>query len=300
MARKWRVSMKILYENEGNWYKGNLHMHTTVSDGKLSPEQAIQKYKEAGYDFLALSDHWAESENKHENGMLLLSGCEWDTGDMVNTPIYHILGIGMDKKTGLKMDNIRPPQKIIDTIINAGGIAILAHPAWSLTEPSEVMGLNGLAGAEIYNTVSNVPFNNGRRADSSLYFDLWASKGKYLQCFAGDDSHWYQGEETQSFIMVKAKECTREGILDALKEGNFYASQGPLFDSIKVEDGKVFVTCSGAERIVFYSNTVWCDDRSQMMKDNGAVYEIKSTDKYVRVELIDENGKMAWSAPFSV
>ena len=32
--------MKIL-ENRGNWYKGNLHMHTTVSDGVLEPVDAI-------------------------------------------------------------------------------------------------------------------------------------------------------------------------------------------------------------------------------------------------------------------
>ena len=48
--------MRIL-ENRGNWYKGNLHMHTTVSDGELDPVEAISVYREAGYDFIAITDH---------------------------------------------------------------------------------------------------------------------------------------------------------------------------------------------------------------------------------------------------
>lgn len=39
------------------WYKGNLHMHTFWSDGKAFPEEAIELYKKAGYNFISLSDH---------------------------------------------------------------------------------------------------------------------------------------------------------------------------------------------------------------------------------------------------
>ena len=47
--------MRIL-ENRFNWYKGNMHMHTTVSDGVLNPVDAIGVYREAGYDFIAITD----------------------------------------------------------------------------------------------------------------------------------------------------------------------------------------------------------------------------------------------------
>ena len=33
------------FKNNGNWYKGNLHSHTTVSDGKMTPEQSVEVYK---------------------------------------------------------------------------------------------------------------------------------------------------------------------------------------------------------------------------------------------------------------
>ena len=39
------------------WYRGMLHMHTLWTDGRALPEQAVAAYKDAGYDFIALSDH---------------------------------------------------------------------------------------------------------------------------------------------------------------------------------------------------------------------------------------------------
>ena len=38
------------------WYKGNLHAHTTVSDGRMTPEECIALYQSKGYDFLALTE----------------------------------------------------------------------------------------------------------------------------------------------------------------------------------------------------------------------------------------------------
>ena len=39
------------------WYKGNLHSHTTNSDGVWTPEQSAKNYRDAGYSFLCFSDH---------------------------------------------------------------------------------------------------------------------------------------------------------------------------------------------------------------------------------------------------
>ena len=46
-----------MFEKEGNWYKGNLHSHTTISDGMLTPEESVKLYRENGYSFLCLSEH---------------------------------------------------------------------------------------------------------------------------------------------------------------------------------------------------------------------------------------------------
>lgn len=44
-------------ESRGEWFKGNLHMHSLWSDGKVFPEEAMQWYIERGYQFVSLTDH---------------------------------------------------------------------------------------------------------------------------------------------------------------------------------------------------------------------------------------------------
>ena len=138
--------MRIL-ENRGNWYKGNLHMHTTMSDGVLDPVEAINVYREAGYDFIAITDHRKIGHPWQDGSFLILPGVEWDTGDAVHMPVYHILGIGMDRETvdfyqgapyeGAPLGNTRAgmwvggrtnrkryyphPQAIIEAVRAAGG-----------------------------------------------------------------------------------------------------------------------------------------------------------------------------------
>lgn len=290
--------MTNLFDASGTWYKGNLHMHTTRSDGALPPKAAVEVYRNAGYAFLALTDHWVQSENGFENGLLLLSGCEWDSGG-IGGPVYHIIGAGMEKDAPLRREEKPGPQAIIDAIRQSGGIAVLAHPAWSVTDPADLLALRGLAGMEIYNSVSGLPWN-GRRADSGLYVDLCAAKGALLPCFAADDSHSYDGEQTFSYIMVNAPELTAAALKKALAAGNFYASQGPRFESVTVSGGHVEVCCSPVETVVFYSNTIWCSDRVATGGVNFASYQIKPSDRYVRVELVDGSGRMAWTSPFRV
>ena len=287
------------YDTDGKWYKGNLHMHTTRSDGRLEPEEAEKVYKDAGYDFIALTDHWKEGEGGIYDGMLLFPGCELDVGDMLNSPVYHIIGIGMSDKTGLKYDAGRDPQIIIDRIHDAGGIVILAHPSWSVTDPERAMKLHGFDGVEIYNTISGIPWN-GDRADSSQYFDIWASNGQIYYAMAADDAHGFTGEQTASYIMVNTTEKTHESIIRSICAGNFYASQGPVINQITRNGRQIEVDCEGAEAAVFYSNCIWCTGRYQKDPGEHVCYELTEFDRYVRVELIGKDGKKAWSSPFEV
>ena len=64
-----------LFDPKLPFFKGNLHCHTTESDGKLSPDEVVALYRDLGYDFLALTDHRRLSAPTHLEGcMLLLSG----------------------------------------------------------------------------------------------------------------------------------------------------------------------------------------------------------------------------------
>lgn len=44
-------------EGGKRWYRGMLHMHSLWSDGRALPEQAVKAYKDAGFDFYAITDH---------------------------------------------------------------------------------------------------------------------------------------------------------------------------------------------------------------------------------------------------
>lgn len=136
----------------GNWYKGNLHTHTTVSDGGRPPEEMVRLYREAGYQFLALTDHMkvAVTENPWPGEFLLLLGAEWDGDASEVGEDYHLLGFGLTEAGN-------PPQEItvpraIEWIKQQGGEAVFAHPYWSGLVISDLLRWPGALGVEVFNT----------------------------------------------------------------------------------------------------------------------------------------------------
>lgn len=288
----------LMFDPDKRFFKGNLHTHTTNSDGRRSPEDVLKLYRENGYDFTALTDHWkrAPEEKAFLDGMLILPGIELDY--TLPAQVIHIVGVGVDESV-LKATRNGGPQSGIDAIRRAGGRAILAHPAWSLNTPEVIGALRGLTAAEIFNSVSDMPWN-GDRADSTGVLDTAAANGHVLNTIASDDSHFYEGEECTSYIMLQADELTKENVLKALDEGAFYATRGPRFEQIEVTESEIRVKCSAVSRVVFHSDLVYVGDRvTQGEGLTEAVYRIKRErgERFVRIILIDENGRRAWSNP---
>ena len=282
---------------EGVWLRGNLHMHTARSDGQLGYEEAIALYERAGYDFIAVTDHWVRSQKgTTPGGMLLLSGCEYNVGGTVQEGVYHIVGVGMEREPGLdRFDPALSAQGIIDAITAAGGLAILAHPAWSLNSAEAVQALRGLCGTEIYNTTSGFPMN--ARPYSGLFVDQLASLGMLLPCMAADDAHQYGQDVLGGWLMVHARERSHEAVMEALREGRFYATQGPQID-MTVGQGEARVHCSLASHIVFYSDAIWSEER--VTSGDGlteAVYHIQPHETFLRAEVIDKEGRTAYTSP---
>jgi len=276
-------------------YKGALHIHTTISDGAKSPEETLEAYKAAGYDFVALTDHWVYGEPGEYKGMKILSGAEYDTGENIVEGIFHIVGIGMEREPFLRREDLNKynnsverAQHIIECINEAGGAAILAHPAWSVNRPSDIIKLRGLAGIEIYNAVSGFPYQN--RANSAVILDILAADGFILPVHAADDTHFWKGEECSSFVLT-----TESDFVKAVKEGNLYASRGPRME-IKREGNTLHIECTPASMIIVHSCSVWVEGRT-LIGDGltSRDYVITAEDMYARVEVIDKNGNSAWS-----
>lgn len=277
--------------------KINLHTHTTNSDGRKSPEEVARIYKERGYDAVAFTDHWVHGKEQVIEGLLVLAGCEFNLNYAFGEwHVSHIVGVGFNEMPDnfdySDRDNVSP-QDIIDGIKAKDGFVIWAHPAWSLNSAEYLARLEGYDATEIYNTVSGV--HNSSRPYSGLIVDMLATEGVYCGLVADDDTHYYDGEECRSYIMLACDICDRDHIMQALRAGDYYATQGPELH-MRVEDGRAIVDCSPCCRIAFFSNAVYTNDR--VFRGEGlthAEYEIKKGERFIRVEVTDEDGNEAWS-----
>ena len=288
-----------LFDDSTPFLKANFHAHTTRSDGKLSPEECSDFYQNARYDVLAITDHRIVTETASDK-LLLIPGIEIDyrlPGQWV-----HILGLGMKKEIASRWNPSGTPQGGIDLIRNLGGLAVLAHPAWSMNTPAFMRSLTGLTGVEIWNSVSTLPMNGDRSDSSSLLDVTWASGGRLLPVFANDDSHPYTFEAGVAATMVQAKDRTVPSVMKALRERRFYGTTGPRIHQISVRKNReIVVRCSPAEHVIFYSDCPWAGGR--VVSGTGlteAKYTIQKTDHFVRVEVRDADGRKAWSPPTGV
>lgn len=273
-------------------WKINLHTHTSVSDGKLSPGEALAVYRAKGYDAIAFADHWKFGKGFTEDGVTVLSGAEYNVGLDSRNGVFHIVGIGMTEDPGCKSKIHKNPQTIIDMIHAHGGIAILAHPAWSLNTIEQIRSLQGIDATEIYNTVSGLHMS--RRPDSSLIVDMLAGEGIIYPLIADDDTHYYDGDECRSWIMVEAEEPSQKALLDAIRNQRFYATQGPELHAWR-EGDEIVVRCSPCKEIVFLSNRSWTPRVFEGDGITEARYPIYPLECFVRVEVSDADGNRAWS-----
>ncbi|MDR2101824.1 MAG: hypothetical protein LBP43_04570 [Treponema sp.] len=254
---------------------------------------------------MAISDHWAPyiPDEEFYKAMLLISGCEYDVSfprqyyGAERTAVFHINGIGFSSVPQLERPPSPEPQAIIDAIRAAGGLAVFNHPAWSHNIPDDIRGLENLAGVEIYNTLCG--FGSWHFADSSWHVDQLALEGMLLPAMASDDAHHYTGEECRSFIMVQADALKRESILEAVKAGCFYASQGPWVH-VEQEGPRLRVVCSPVAEIKVFAG-VCVDGRFRNGElITGAEYKLNPEVSWYRVEVTDEKGKKAWTSPAKV
>lgn len=283
----------ITDKNGNKYYKLGLHLHTTLSDGHKSPEEAAAIYKADGYDAIAITDHWKFGAGGTLCGLHILSGCEYNLGKSdTMTDVMHIVGIGMDYDPQLTRDASR--QQVVDGINGAGGIAVLAHPAWSVNTLADAEALEGITATEVYNAVSEA--GQSMRAYSDYFVDICANAGICWKLFATDDAHYYDGiDDRKGWVMVRAEEFSDRALLNALRNGDFYASQGPeLF--VRREGRKLIIDCSPCQVIGTISNLSWAKNRVLRGQDlTHFEYEIKDAEKWIRVQVCDGEGKSAWS-----
>lgn len=304
----------------GDWLRGNLHAHTTRSDGRRPPQAVIDDYANRGYDFLMLSDHdvWTSLDDLgglESRGLVLLPGNEITAGGP------HILHVNAG---GLVPPHARRQETLNEIAADAGSFAVACHPNWLFACPgaafsrvpmhphttfSQLSEWVGCAGLEIYNGAT-------ARLDGSPYatnvWDLLLATGRKVWGFANDDSHRAEGDiplpgkvdhtplmrsdMALGWNVVRA-ERSGPAIVDALCRGRFYASTGVEITAIRVEGMTVRIETRNAGRLIAFRET-----GRRFAQVEGSVLEIEVPDdaRYVRFEAWGHGEQCAWTQPFFV
>lgn len=281
--------------------KLGLHTHTTLSDGRATPEEAAKIYLDEGYDAIAITDHWKYGEECEIEGLKILSGCEYDIGGVDGSHAVHIIGVGMTSDPGIPEDwknmkktAFQKAAEVIKRIKLHNGLAIVGHPAWSLNTPEQLMTLGDFDVIEVFNSVSE--HGESVRAYSDVIIDQLATAGRISNMVAVDDTHYYNGDECRGWIMVEATDTDTQSIIRSIRAGRFYSTQGPEVHIEKIAPDKVRVVCSPVNKISFQGNTTWAPDR--VFREEGIVaaeYTKSPTDRFIRAEVTDANGNKAWT-----
>ena len=280
----------------GHWYKGNLHTHTTQSDGLKTPQEASGWYREHGYDFVALTDHWQLSEGDDscaQEGFVVVGGTE------LNGPRYHMVALGISSLPD--QDLAASPGQIAEAVTRQGGLALMAHPYWTGQTSADIAPVDGLIGIEVYNSVCDMMDGLGC---ASVHWDELLANGARLNGFAVDDVHWKHDAEGRGFVMVRAPELGESALLEALSRGHFYASTGPLINDLRIVSNSagspmLQVRCSPCQSVTFYASA--SRGRRFHAPEGGsldsAIYPLVAEQIYLRVECQDAMGGIAWSNP---
>lgn len=293
--------MLTAFSQPGEFLRGNLHGHSTNSDGDLTPERHCHFYAEAGYDFVCLSDHfrpnfdWPITDTTafRSEYFTTILGAELHTGALANGEIWHFLGIGLPTDFTPPTEDETGPA-LAQRALDAGAFVALAHPEWyALTLEDALSMPEGVHAVEVFNgTCAAVG-----RGEGSSTLDQMLNAGRRINAIAVDDVHRYQRDALAGWVMVKAASRSPEAILAALKAGAYYASTGAELHHVERHGDFLHVECSPVDSIWLHgrgakSETVMGEDITRAKLPLG-----RFEGGFARLVICDAAGERAWSNP---
>jgi len=294
----------------GRFFRGNLHTHSTRSDGVLDPQEVCRRYKAEGYDFMSLTDHFigmyeypiVDTTAYRSEGFTTILGAELHSGAMENGELWHILAVGLpsdfapsnsphfrpvaDQETGAQL-----AQRARD----AGAYVAIAHPEWSGLTVNDARTIEAAHAVEVYNHGCAMGCD---RPHGFHTLDLLLSEGQRLGLCATDDAHFTEPDHFGGWTMVKAEENHPDALLEALKAGHHYASTGPELRNIVWEKNKVVVETSAVASVIVQGmGTAAVAVHGDSMTRAEVRLDRLAASPWMRVTVIDRSGNRAWSQP---
>jgi predicted metal-dependent phosphoesterase TrpH len=294
----------------GQWLRGNLHCHTTQSDGRLTPQQTVDWFAGAGYDFLALTDHntITDPSGLETQGMCLLTATELTASGGELGASYHLIGLGLRPGEALPATTT-PAVESVQWLREQGCVVFVAHPHWSGLTVAD-LARAGAHGIEIFNGGTVL---DSQKGEALVHWDEGLARGARWWGIAVDDTHWHTIDRGLGWVMVRAAEQTPAAILGALARGHFYATTGPEIRRVTVtpiEDGGVYLEVETSPCAAIYAlgygsrNLFQFDQEAAARGEAGATITLASfkitslgPGAYIRVQCTDWQRRSAWSNP---
>jgi hypothetical protein len=303
------------FSTPGRFWRGNLHTHSTLSDGGLAPEAVVAAYRRAGYDFLQLSEHFvenfgwpiADTRAFRANDFTTLIGAELHAMGTSVGELWHILAVGLPFDFALPTRGESGPE-LARRARAAGAFVAIAHPAWSQLSQEDGLALDAAHAVETYNHGCAVETDRG---EGFYLLDWLANRGRRLTAIATDDAHFNHGERDAfgGFVEVKAGSLDPQALLDALKAGHFYSSQGPRLHDVRIGRDEIVVETSPVHAVALLTGSsrglsVMGSHLTRAVFDlAGGLKQIWSgaaPNRWFRIVAIDASGRRAWTNPIWV
>jgi len=314
-----------LLPEKGNFYKANLHCHSTYSDGRQTVEQIKAAYMERGYSVVAFTDHNVIVPHNElaDEEFLPITGIEIDFNcddpaicpkGWAQAPVYHINFFAKDKDRSdfvpfNRVYDFNEVQKLIDTANASGFLCQYNHPRWSYQTVCDFENLKGLFAFEVYNHGCEVEMHNGW---GEYEYDHYMREGGRAAAVATDDNHLFCEDLSSpycdcfgGYTVIMAESLSYGDIIDAMERKDCYASTGAEIYAMYVdenEDGvpvKLHIECSPCCSVTVLSDVR--DTRTvRSLRDDITVVDVELSPSYTsfRVECMNSKKEKALSRGF--
>ena len=291
-----------LLAGPGRFYKGNIHTHSTASDAVRDPETVCAMYRDAGYDFLSLTDHFlpkfgfpiTDTRPYRSNRFTTIPGAEVHAPRTELGEMWHILSVGLPNDFAPT-----PPDETASALAArcaaAGAYVAIAHPAWYGLTVADAESITAAHAVEVYNHTSAVKVDRG---DGAGLLDALLARGHRLLACATDDAHFQVEDWFGGWVMVRAETLEPEALVAALKAGAYYSSQGPELHAIAVQGEEIVIECSPASAVMALGRgTAGLAAYGSALRSARLPLEKFRAGGHFRIVVVDAEGRRAWSNP---
>lgn len=290
------------FDKPGRFWKGNLHTHTSKSDGGLDVDEVITAYRRQGYDFLAITDHYMErfgypiiaTERFRDSEFTTLIGAELHAPALAHGEPWHLLAVG------LPLDFPRPEPDddgatIARRAAQTGAYVAIAHPSWYSLTLSDAMSIDVAHAVEVYNHTAH---HHNDRGDSWGIADQLLMAGRKVHAIATDDAHFTtRPDYFGGWVHVRSESLDPDSLLAALKEGHFYASQGPAIHGVHIAADEILIETSPVRTVFLTGPGSRCRHQRGDRLTSVSFPRQPFSGSYCRVTAVDDWGRRAWTNP---